>query len=375
MSDPLRPPTPVAGVREPHRVAIFQDWGVGKQPLYDQYDATALAFEEATASGMLDRPVELKVVECEGLPFKRTSTVLKALRELVDDWDPIALIGPHVTENILALKDHIERWQIPNVVMSGTMHAAGPWTFLTPNGTFSDEAILMTNWLADRDARCIGIIREDNSLGDEYAQWMRAQARVRGVAVASDIIVGSFIDEDDARSAMETLQTSGADGYAYVGFGATAVQILAASTEAAKNGYDVPRITMSIFMGSIPGIGYGLTPEHYEGWVGVDQYDERNPAFMAMLDRFAARYGGRRPMHCYTAQGYDMGNALAHGLARAKPMSRNGVRIGLENVRRVPATAGGAGNVISFGPYDHRGYKGDYITLRRFRDGQNVLEI
>ena len=122
-------------------------------------------------------------------------------------------------------------------------------------------------------------------------------------------------------------------------------------------------------------IGYGLTPDHYEGWAGVDQYDERNPAFMGMLDRFAARFDGRRPMHCYTAQGYDMGSALAHGISRAKPMSRDGVRIGLENVRRVPATAGGADNVISLGPYDHRGYKGDYITLRRVRNGDNVLEF
>ena len=40
-------PKASSGVREPHRVAIIQDWGVGLQPLYDQYDATQLAFDEA----------------------------------------------------------------------------------------------------------------------------------------------------------------------------------------------------------------------------------------------------------------------------------------------------------------------------------------
>jgi branched-chain amino acid transport system substrate-binding protein len=375
MSKPLRPAKPVSGVREPHRVAIFQDWGVGVQPIYDQYDATALAFEEATASGLLDRPVELKVVEYEGLPFGRISDARAALAELVEEWNPIALIGPHQSENIIALKPDIERWQIPTVVMSGTMAAAGPWTFMTPNGTFTDESMIMVDWLVDQGVQRLGIIREDNLLGDEYAREIRIHAKARGVAVASDIILGSFIDEADAHSAMETLQTSDAQGYVYAGFGANAFQVLDASKVAAKNGYDVPRITMSIFMGSIPGIGYGLTPDRFEGWVGVDQYDERNPAFMAMLDRFAARFDGRRPMHCYTAQGYDMGNALAHGIARAKPLSRDGVRVGLESVRRVPATAGGANNVISFGPYDHRGYKGEYITLRRVRNGDNVLEI
>ena len=64
-----------SGVREPHRVALIQDWGVGVEPLYDQYDATQLAFEDALESGLLDRPVELEVVEVERLPFRRATTL------------------------------------------------------------------------------------------------------------------------------------------------------------------------------------------------------------------------------------------------------------------------------------------------------------
>ena len=60
-------------------MAIIQDWGVGLQPLYDQYDATQLALDEATESGLLDRPVELKVVEVEGLPYARATTILEAV--------------------------------------------------------------------------------------------------------------------------------------------------------------------------------------------------------------------------------------------------------------------------------------------------------
>ena len=108
------------------------------------------------------------------------------------------------------------------------------------------------------------------------------------------------------------------------------------------------------------------------GAVGVDQFDERNVTFTSMLDRFEKRFG-RGPVHCYTAQGYDMGNVVAHGLARAKPHSRDGLRRSLETIRRLDAAAGGPGNHISFGPYDHRGYKGDYIVMRQIRSGQNVL--
>lgn len=372
---------PVAGVREPHRVALVQDWGVGAQPLYDQYDATQLAFEEAFESGLIDRPVELQVVEVEGLPFKRATTLINAVRECIRDFDPIALIGPHTSENAPVLKPIAEEIGIPLIVMSGAMQMAGPWTFLTPNGTFPDEAIIMVDHAVDVEgASKIGMIREDNLLGDEYALYIKRRVQEREISLVADVALGSFITPEDGVKAIEQMRASGAEAYVYVGFGATAMAVLAASQKLAAEGYDVPRITMSIFMGTIKGLvkrmtgpQYGGLIENYEGWTGVDQYDERNEHFMSMLDRFAKRFDDRRPMHCYTAQGYDMGNVVAHGLALAKPASRDGLRRGLEQVRRVPATVGGPGTSISFGPYDHRGYKGDYIVMRQIKNGENVL--
>ena len=163
-------PAPSIGVKESHRVAIVQDWGAGVQPLYDQYDATRLAFEEATARGLLDRPVEVEVLEFEGLPFGQTSTFARRIEDMIREFDPIALIGPHTSENVPALLPHLERWGIPTIAMSGTMNTASPWIFLTPNGTFSDEGILMVDHCVEVfEGQRLGIIREDNLLGDEYA--------------------------------------------------------------------------------------------------------------------------------------------------------------------------------------------------------------
>ena len=116
-------PAPSIGVKESHRVAIVQDWGAGVQPLYDQYDATRLAFEEATARGLLDRPVEVEVLEFEGLPYGQTSTFARLIEDMIREFDPIALIGPHTSENVPALLPHLERWGIPTIAMSGTMNA------------------------------------------------------------------------------------------------------------------------------------------------------------------------------------------------------------------------------------------------------------
>ncbi len=367
-------PKASSGLREPHRVAIIQDWGVGLQPLYDQYDATQLAFDEAYESGLLDRAVELKVVEVEGLPYARATTILEAVDEIVREFAPIAIIGPHTSENVPVIKPYAEQVGIPFIAMCGALDLAGPWTFLTPNGTFPDEAILMVDHAVDVcGASRIGLIREDNLLGDEYAGYIKSRAHVRGASIVADVAVGSFIDGDTALAAVGAMRGAGAEAYMYVGFGANAFAVLGASQKLAADGYDVPRITMSIFMGTIEGLApYVGLIDNFEGWVGVDQFDERNTTFTSMLDRFEKRFG-RRPVHCYTAQGYDMGNAVAHGLARAKPHSRDGLRRSLETIRRLDAAAGGPGNHISFGPYDHRGYKGDYIVMRQIRNGQNVL--
>lgn len=365
-----------SGVREPHRVAIVQDWGVGLQPLYDQYDATQLAFDEAYESGLIDRPVELKVVEVEGLPYARATTLLEALDRVVREFAPIAIIGPHTSENVPVVTPYVEQVGIPFIAQSGSLDLAGPWTFLTPNGTFCDEAILMIDHAVDVcGARRIGIIREDNLLGDEYATYLKKRADVRDARIVAEVRTGSFIDENSAGAAIQAMRDAGAEAYTYVGFGANAFAILGASQQAAADGYDAARITMSIFMGTIEGLApYTGLIDNFEGWVGVDQFDERNHVFTDMLDRFEKRYG-RRPVHCYTAQGYDMGNVVAHGLATAKPHSRDGLRRSLETLRRLDAAAGGPGNHISFARYDHRGYKGQFIVMRKVVGGKNVLAV
>ena len=36
----------------------------------------------------------------------------------------------------------------------------------------------------------------------------------------------------------------------------------------------------------------------------------------------------------------------------------------------MPCTNGGPGTYIQFGPYDHKGYKGDFLTIRELRGGE-----
>ncbi|MGH7803642.1 MAG: ABC transporter substrate-binding protein, partial [Candidatus Binatia bacterium] len=108
--------------------------------------------------------------------------------------------------------------------------------------------------------------------------------------------------------------------------------------------------------------------------VGVDQTHEGNGTWAAVRERFARRFDGRKPFHCYAALGWDMGQSLALALSRAVEKTPEGVKRALESIRLLPAACGGPGTVVSFAPHDRRGFKGaDYLVLRTVKDGKERL--
>jgi branched-chain amino acid transport system substrate-binding protein len=81
----------------------------------------------------------------------------------------------------------------------------------------------------------------------------------------------------------------------------------------------------------------------YAGWVGCDQYDERNQVGAAFLDRFERRYG-RRPDYFVPGYGHDGARLIVNALADAHPLSCEGVRSALERVQMLPAATGTSSN-------------------------------
>ena len=59
--------------------------------------------------------------------------------------------------------------------------------------------------------------------------------------------------------------------------------------------WDPPRFTTTAFQNAwVNPIMWNA----FMGWIGVDQYDEANPLGQDFLDRYAKKYGGRRPEYC-----------------------------------------------------------------------------
>jgi hypothetical protein len=70
------------------------------------------------------------------------------------------------------------------------------------------------------------------------------------------------------------------------------------------------------------------------------------------------------------ALSYDSARAAIHGIANATIAIPKEVKNGLEKIKWMPTTNGGPGCYLTFSQYDHRGYKGDFLTIRELRGGE-----
>ncbi|MFN2539695.1 MAG: ABC transporter substrate-binding protein [Mycobacteriales bacterium] len=372
----------LVGDRTPFRVGVLQDWALWA-PVEKWYDGLRLAFAEAFETGVLDRPVELVFREVEGPPDGDAAGVVRAWRELVHTEQVLAVVGPHITDLTRILRDEVERSRVPTISHTATAGFDGDFCFLIPNGTFADETFYIVRHLVRRGVTKVGVVREDNPIGDEYYDWFRLHARNAGLHVTSDQIVSPRVTDEAMDTALRAIRASGAEGVAHLGYGLTFYAMLSQMARQVEEGWDVPRVTITTWvlcsgldqeLGSPALINLPAPTELLEGWVGVDLPHEGNEVFRGFQDRYVARFGGPKPYGCYPAHFYDMGRVLAEGIARSRPVTPEGLQKGLEKVRMVPSTMGSPGTVIGFGPYDHRGYKGaDYLVLRTVLGGREGL--
>ena len=110
----------------------------------------------------------------------------------------------------------------------------------------------------------------------------------------------------------------------------------------------------------------------FMGWIGVDQYDEENRLGQEFLDRYAKKYGGRRPEYCVPVVNRDVAAALVRAFTDAHPLSPRGVKEALERVKMMPAAAGAPGTRVSFGKLTRRAWMGAGYLVARTLDADGI---
>lgn len=367
MNDPEA--TPLANPRRPSlvpwKVGLLIDWAFATDPIKDYADAITLAFEEARAQALIDRDVELVVRKVYGGPNASAHDVLAAFRELAYEGRVHAIIGPTLPDDMMMCRHEIDRAQVPIVSFGGTLGISSPWLFQLPNGTYVDEIRMIVNHARAAGHTSIALLRDMSMMGDEYAATFQLAAREAGIRVAAVQAIRPGPSQAEITASIEALRESGADALLII---TVAVhRNFVNALEAAC--WSPAKLMVCNFVGSLPGFD---GPEAFEGWVGIDQYDESNPVFMQMADSFERRFG-RKAGHTYQAIGYDIGRTLARAFAMMAPSTPEGLRDAIEKVRMLPAAAGRKGTVVSFSKNDRRGYKGDYLVYRTVEDGMNKV--
>ncbi len=347
---------------EPVKIGVLVDMDLG-QLLADWIDPTILAIEDALNEGAWGRsPVAIITCDARGLPRENYRKLIDGYKWLVEQGC-VVILGPMISDNCLTLQPVADEVGVPVIGWTGAHKFASDFCYTVANGDIPTEGVMCANWLYQQGLKKVGLFWEVGSSGRDYADFFRDEAIRLGLTISREVKL-----EPNPRNLKEHLadmRDMGTEGVYYGGYGYATFHFAEAFRAL---DWDPPRVMGTAFMFYSNSNKWA---EGLEGWHGVDQLGEdgANPNYEAMIKRFKARFG-RETRNVVVALAYDTARAAIHGIASAKIPTPREVRDGLDRIRWMPATNGGPGTYVQFGPGDHKGYKGDFLTIRELRGGQ-----
>jgi ABC-type branched-subunit amino acid transport system substrate-binding protein len=288
--------------------------------------------------------------------------VLDGYRWLVDQGC-VVVLGPMISDNSLVLQDTANELGVACIGWTGAHRFASEYCFTVANGDIPTEGVMCAQWLDAQGIAKVGSFWEQGSSGRDYADYFRDAAGGLGLTVVREVKLEANPKglEDD----LAMMRELGVEGLYYGGYGYATFHF-ADALEALD--WDPPRVMGTAFMFYSNSNRWA---EGLEGWHGVDQLGEdgANPNYEAMIARFTRRFG-RTTRNVVVALAYDTARVAIHGIGNAAIPTPLHVKEGMERIRWMPATNGGPGTYIQFGPWDRKGYKGDFLTIRELRGGE-----
>ncbi len=342
----------------PVRVGLLIDY-LDDEGGFDQniLPSLELVVDEYLQRGILERPVEFVIRSVQGLPTGTFRAVRDAFFELIDEG-ALVIFGPLVSENGVGLRRYIEELaEVPCITMAASETMLGEWVFGLPAGSMEEEPIIMAVVAAMDGCHSVGLAFEDSLIGYEYLRTTRVACADAGLRITAEVPILQVVSEKKA--AMAALAADRPDAIMHVGFG-LGIPGMNAALQAI--GWVPPRYTTTAFEFASTSPWWR---EQLAGWIGLDQYDERNRCAQQFLDRFEDRHG-RRSAYFFPVYCYDVGRLMVTALANARPLTGYGVKQALEKIKMLPAASGAPGTRLRFGRYIRHGWVGsEFLVARR----------
>ena len=342
----------------PARVGLLIDY-VDDDGGFDEniLPSLQLVVDEYVERGVLERPVEFVVRAVQGLPKGSFRAVRDAFYELVEQ-DSLVIFGPWVSENGAALRPYVEELaEVACITMAATETMLGEWVFGLPAGSMEEEPIIMATWRPSTAAAPSASRSKTPSSEPSTFAPQESPAPMRG-CVSPRRCPSRRCNPKSKRRWRLSPPTSPTPS--------------CTSGSASASSASTPHCGRSA--GCHPGTppppsnSPSTSPwwrEQLAGWIGLDQYDERNVTGRDFLDRFEARYG-RRPEYFFPVYCYDVGRLMMTALANARPLTGAGVKQALEKIKMLPAASGAPGTRLRFGRYIRHGWVGsEFLVARR----------
>lgn len=326
-----------------------------------------MALADVTDRGAVEQPVQLVTRVAEGLPTGSAHAVMSAWRELADEG-VVAVLGPSNADNGMTVVPTANDGGVSTILFGCSEQLASPWTFSVPWGSAPEDALLAMQWVASRGHGSVAVLWDTAWHAEEWFAYGRRSADGLGIDVVGDVRIPALVMDDPSRDAQLAAARAGIERLRQLGPDAivmmTSHGAIPFATALRDSGWDIARVIAGGSFGAARGL-----PELFEGWVGTCLWDDENPDCLEFLQRYE-KLAGRRPTNeDMPLVVHDGCRALLAGIGLAPIMTRDGVRQGLERVKAMPACAGAPSTVLSFGPYDHRGYKGRSMSVLRRQAG------
>jgi branched-chain amino acid transport system substrate-binding protein len=301
--------------------------------------------------------VELVYHEAAGYPRGAASVCAEGSRTLAAQG-VVAIIGPAISDNAIACTAAADELRVPHINWSGSQRTRSEWMFHYQIGSLEEEAYVIARHLVGRGLRRVAVVEEQSIIGREYNEFLHDAAAIYGLELVG--VVPLSASGDDGAEAVARLDALTFDAAVYFGLG-----LSSRGLGLAMRGRSWPVVTNSALM-----FGY-VNPDwtaDFEGWAYVDAVHEANPE----LQRLAALCGREMVGPSHPGH-FDMSRLVANALVHAPEVSPDGMRVGLERVKQLPAAIGEPGTIMGFGNWKRGALEGGYLVLRRWERGRSVL--
>jgi branched-chain amino acid transport system substrate-binding protein len=358
------PSTQAAAAGEPIKVgAIFAITGPAANLGGPEEKTARMRVEQINAAGgVLGRPIKLIVKDSGG----KTETAISAAKQLMDEEQVLAIIGPSTSGETLAVKTLCQEGKTILLSCAAAETIVNPvasCVFKVPQKD-SDAARRIFDVMKAKGIKDIGVIVSSDGFGKAGGEQLQALAPEYGISIA----IAETYDKADTDLTGVLTKLKGKNVQAVVNWSVVPAQALVAKNMKQiefnvplfqSHGYgNIKYVQASgeAANGTIFPCGRLLVAEAL-----ADDHPQKKLLVSYKKD-YESRY--KEEVSTFGGHAYDAIELLVAAVTKASSTDGAKVRDAIENLKGVPGTAG----IFSMSPTDHNGLTADAFEMLTVKD-------